>query len=107
MAGPTLPPRYEPLRPLGKGGGGEVWAVRDRITNRTVALKALGDDADEREGLALVREAVALLVLSQGLARGAGASVWANLGILSGNAVYFALSGTGLGVVLVASYEVF
>ena len=60
MAGPTLPPRYEPLRPLGKGGGGEVWAVRDRITNRTVALKALGDDADEREGLALVREAVAL-----------------------------------------------
>jgi homoserine/homoserine lactone efflux protein len=48
-----------------------------------------------------------LLVLSQGLARGVGASVWAILGILSGNAVYFALSATGLGAVLVASYEVF
>jgi homoserine/homoserine lactone efflux protein len=48
-----------------------------------------------------------LLVLSQGLARGAAASVWANLGILSGNAVYFALSATGLGAVLVASYELF
>ncbi len=43
-----------------RGGGGEVWAVRDRITGRTVALKALGENADEREVLALVREAVAL-----------------------------------------------
>lgn len=48
-----------------------------------------------------------LLVLSQGLARGVGASVWANLGILGGNAIYFALSATGLGAVLVASYEAF
>jgi hypothetical protein len=30
-----------------------------------------------------------------------------NLGILSGNAVDFALSATGVGAVLVASYEVF
>jgi serine/threonine-protein kinase PknK len=56
----ALPPRYEPIASLGKGGGGEVWAVRDRITGRTVALKALGENADEREVLALVREAVAL-----------------------------------------------
>ncbi|HZF47991.1 MAG TPA: sigma 54-interacting transcriptional regulator [Polyangiaceae bacterium] len=55
-----LPPRYEPLAPLGKGGGGEVWCVRDRITGRTVALKALGEGADEREVMALVREAAAL-----------------------------------------------
>ena len=48
-----------------------------------------------------------LLVLWQGLARGTGASVWANLGILGGNAVYFALSATGFGAVLLASYEVF
>ena len=46
--------------PLGKGGGGEVWAVRDRITQRTVALKMLSDGADERAVQALVREAVAL-----------------------------------------------
>jgi threonine/homoserine/homoserine lactone efflux protein len=48
-----------------------------------------------------------LLVVSQGLARGTGASVWSNLGILTGNALYFALSGTGLGAVLLASYELF
>ncbi len=57
---PSLPPRYAPIAPLGKGGGGEVWAVRDRITGRTVALKALREGAHEREVMALVREAVAL-----------------------------------------------
>ena len=59
-SGPSLPPRYAPVAPLGKGGGGEVWAVRDRITGRIVALKALAEDAHEREAQALVREAVAL-----------------------------------------------
>ena len=37
-----------------------MWAVRDRITGRTVALKALREGAHEREVMALVREAVAL-----------------------------------------------
>jgi serine/threonine-protein kinase PknK len=57
---PEFPPRYEPVSPLGKGGGGEVWAVRDRLSGRTVALKTLGVRATEREVQALVREAVAL-----------------------------------------------
>ena len=57
---PTLPPRYLPVRRLGKGGGGEVWAVRDVVDGREYALKALADDATEREVLALVREASAL-----------------------------------------------
>jgi serine/threonine-protein kinase PknK len=57
---PAFPPRYEPVSPLGKGGGGEVWAVRDRLSGRTVALKALRERASEREVQALVREAVAL-----------------------------------------------
>ena len=48
-----------------------------------------------------------LLVVSQGLARGTGASMWASAGIVGGHAVYFALSGTGLGAVLLASYDVF
>ena len=48
-----------------------------------------------------------LLVISQGLTRGTLPSVYANLGILGGNAVYFALSATGLGAVLLASYELF
>jgi homoserine/homoserine lactone efflux protein len=48
-----------------------------------------------------------LLVLSQALVRGTGPSLWSNLGILAGNALYFALTATGLGAVLLASYEVF
>ncbi len=59
-AAPSFPPRYAPVAPLGKGGGGEVWAVRDRITGKTAALKTLREDAHEREVMALVREAVAL-----------------------------------------------
>jgi serine/threonine-protein kinase PknK len=55
-----LPDRYEPLAQLGKGGGGEVWAVRDRHSARKYALKALAEEASEREMSALVREAVAL-----------------------------------------------
>ena len=48
-----------------------------------------------------------LLVLSRGLTRGTAASICANLGILSGNACYFALSATGLGALLLASYDLF
>jgi threonine/homoserine/homoserine lactone efflux protein len=48
-----------------------------------------------------------LLVLSQGLARGPRSSVWSNLGILAGNTMYFALSATSLGALLLASYEIF
>jgi serine/threonine-protein kinase PknK len=55
-----MPARYEPVALLGKGGGGEVWAVRDRITNRELALKVLAGDAGEAEVMALVREAVTL-----------------------------------------------
>jgi DNA-binding NtrC family response regulator/tetratricopeptide (TPR) repeat protein len=58
--GPALPPRYRAIAPLGKGGGGEVWSVEDRITGRILALKALAAGAHEAELQALVREAVAL-----------------------------------------------
>jgi len=37
-----------------------VWAVRDRLTGETLALKALAEGASEREVQALVREAVTL-----------------------------------------------
>ncbi|HEY3667284.1 MAG TPA: protein kinase, partial [Polyangiaceae bacterium] len=60
MAELELPRRYEPLAQLGKGGGGEVWAVRDRHSGRKYALKVLAEEASEREMSALVREAVAL-----------------------------------------------
>lgn len=55
-----LPPSYEPLRELGKGGGGEVWEVRDRHTGAHYALKVLAENASESEMTALVREAVTL-----------------------------------------------
>jgi hypothetical protein len=55
-----FPARYEPRERLGKGGGGEVWAARDRVTGRIVALKLLPEGADAPEMLALVREATAL-----------------------------------------------
>src|SRR5260221_1161508 len=55
-----FPPRYEPLSPLGKGGGGEVWAVRDRHTGERHALKVLSAGATEGGMAALVRDAVTL-----------------------------------------------
>ena len=55
-----LPPRYELLHELGRGGGGAVWAVRDRSSGQTLALKLLAPDASEAAALALVREATAL-----------------------------------------------
>jgi serine/threonine-protein kinase PknK len=56
----TMPARYEAVARLGKGGGGEVWAVRDRVTGTELALKVLAEDAGEAEVMALVREAVTL-----------------------------------------------
>jgi homoserine/homoserine lactone efflux protein len=48
-----------------------------------------------------------LFVVSQGLGRGTVPALWASLGIIAGNTLYFALSATGLAAVLVASWDVF
>jgi serine/threonine-protein kinase PknK len=56
----AIPPRYEVLKRLGAGGGGEVWSVRDRVTGEDLAFKVLGEDAGEGEVMSLVREAMAL-----------------------------------------------
>lgn len=48
-----------------------------------------------------------LLVVSIGMTRGARAGVRASAGILTANALYFAISATGLGAILLASWNVF
>jgi homoserine/homoserine lactone efflux protein len=48
-----------------------------------------------------------LFVFAHGLRYGGAKSVWANLGILSANAFYFALSATGLGVLVKTSHTAF
>lgn len=48
-----------------------------------------------------------LLVVSQGMRFGFTASIRGTLGILTGNAIYFALSAAGLGALLIASAKLF
>jgi homoserine/homoserine lactone efflux protein len=48
-----------------------------------------------------------LLVLAQSLSRGVGRTMWAIFGILGANTTYFLLSATGIGAILLASYDLF
>ena len=48
-----------------------------------------------------------LLVVAQALSRGALASTWSSCGILAANALYFAVSATGIAAVLLGSRNLF
>jgi len=48
-----------------------------------------------------------LLVLSQTLTRGSSKAVWSIGGIIAANTLYFVLSATGIGAILLASYKLF
>ncbi len=58
--GSPFPARFELLRSLGRGGGGEVWAARDRATGDEVAIKALHTGFHPSEAEALIRETTML-----------------------------------------------
>src|SRR5690349_14749919 len=57
--------------------------------------------------LSLTPGPAVLLVISQGIRRGLRSSTRGAAGILSGNAIYFALCAAGLGALLIASKRVF
>jgi len=48
-----------------------------------------------------------LLVLSQALTRGSSKALWSIGGIIAANTLYFVLSATGIGAILLASYKLF
>lgn len=57
--------------------------------------------------LSLTPGPAVLFVVSQGIRGGVPRSIGGAAGVLTANAFYFALSATGLGAILLASYDVF
>jgi homoserine/homoserine lactone efflux protein len=72
------------------------------VTLRTWALFSATEIA-----LCFTPGVAVLYVIGSALRHGARASLASNLGILAGNAIYFALSAAGLGALLLASHALF
>jgi len=72
-----------------------------------MTLETWGVFAITEIALCLTPGPAVLFVVSQGLRYGGSRSILANVGILCGNAFYFALSAFGLGTLLLASHRLF
>jgi tetratricopeptide (TPR) repeat protein len=60
-AGEVLDDRFELIRPLGRGGMGEVWAATDRQLNEPVAIKAVAAAfLDDAEGISRFKREIQL-----------------------------------------------
>jgi homoserine/homoserine lactone efflux protein len=57
--------------------------------------------------LSLTPGPAVLLIIAEALRSGTRAALWSIVGILAGNTVYFVLSATTLGALLLASYDLF
>lgn len=66
LAGVSLPPRYEPIRRIARGGMATVWCAQDHTLDRRVAIKVLEEPYayDELAGRRFKREARAAARLS-------------------------------------------
>src|SRR3954469_8114505 len=70
-------------------------------------LADLGDVRRHGDGAVLHAGALRVARRLAGARAGTLASIWSNLGILAGSIFYFVLSATGLGALLLASYDLF